>query len=211
MGDPTFWFRMAEAARSLQVMPKAVKENMAKRCLALIVSRTLDGYDKNGIEFEPYSTGKRGIGGDYLEYAQQSGGRPGTVMIDGARQPIIWFDNGYSQFKRGLGYARVNLMVSGKLLGEQGWTLPFAMVDETDTGFTIDFTDAEERKKAENHVDGTTAYRNDRILIVPEIKSIPIRDFWGVMIIDEENDDVMSVGNMWYQAAIDTAFAEVMQ
>jgi hypothetical protein len=81
----------------------------------------------------------------------------------------IALDEGWAGGKQGLGYSNVNLTVRGEMLGALGYTAPFGVVAITDTRITIDFTRADQRLKAQGHVEGG-------------------RDFWGALVIPDEEE-----------------------
>jgi hypothetical protein len=129
-----------------------------------IVERTEgEGVDCRGAVFKSYSTRPTYIGGKYLPFAQAAGGRR-TAIKAGARitgkhgrahgptQPMksVYFPGGYAQFKSGLGSNHVDLKVSGELLGLRGHRRPFGVVTAGLNECVIDWTDSDERKKAED-------------------------------------------------------------
>lgn len=162
---------------------------LANEAVAVIQKRTaVDGKDRFGNDFQPYSRTPTYIGGKYADYARTAGGRStylnGRKRLTGKKtaggkdartgnMKSVYFQGGYEQFKQGLapsGFAssgRVNLTVSGEMLGTMiaGVDLEsdgaFGVGTVTDKSFSLTFTRAEYGPIADGLIERG-------------------RDFWGI-------------------------------
>ena len=192
---------LSKMVAGVRVAIKPTKEDsefLANEASTLIYYRTVrDGLDKNGKQFDPYSTKPLYIGGKYFPYATAAGGRTeysnrrtrltgkqtkGGKDARTGKMKSVYFQGGYGQFKRGLqpsGAANpgvVNLSVTNTLMGSQAFEggqsdASYGVGTATEKGFRLTFTRAESAAVADGLIERG-------------------RDFWGIGEIPEEKAEL---------------------
>ena len=174
---------LQEGARAMQQLglrvsklgepPREIMERVLKTAHEMILTRTLNGTDKLGNKFVPYSEGYYYVHKDspYYSIAVSAGGR---ITKNG----VVFDDRGYDQFKKGVTFEEVNLYVLGDMFN----AVLYRVISPIEGEITID--DPKMAARAAAHEFGTA--------------NVPERPWWGVGLMEDERNELQEIVRAGY-------------